>query len=87
MIFITVHLQLELIACANPKDRITLEPLEDKVDTILLAAERLLRWGCQCIVATRGSEGASVFTLSESDPTEIIEESEPAIKLKVSPPI
>jgi sugar/nucleoside kinase (ribokinase family) len=75
-------MQLELLACANPKDLEGAAPRYGRVDTLAAAAERVLGWGCRTVVATRGAEGASVFTMS-ADATELIEVVEPAVYLKV----
>lgn len=74
--------QLELLACANPKDKGSGKLLLDRVDTLSAAAERVLAWGCQIVVATRGADGAAVFTKSTSE-SSVIEVVEPAIILKV----
>lgn len=49
----------------------------------MLAAARVLEWGCKCVVATRGAEGASIFIRDESQSTGILDISEPAVYLKV----
>ena len=58
-------------------------PSQEKVVSLTEAAAKVLEWGCKCVVATRGAEGASVFIRDESQSSGVLEISEPAVYLMV----
>lgn len=81
-------LQLELVACATASESgcptTAASAVESKSSmSVQEAASLLIDWGCECVVATRGALGASIFIRDKSSEKRFIEISEPAVELLV----